>query len=229
MEALAGLMGTAVSKRAGSNHNRAGRDNNNHNRAGSSDDHNRPRDRSRSRRQQRRNDSRSVSHRRRRSPTPRQRREPDRRRRSPTRGRSRSTRRQSHRSPTPRTTYRSLTPRREGREATPPRKPPGRGAAPKKNRQLTPYKEEDKKDGSANAEGITQLLAICGGDSPIDDTQFPKWDTNLEGFLKELAKAPTVSKEKLDTLLEKNGLNKAHTNGKVGKLQQLLNFICNCE
>ena len=70
---------------------------------------------------------------------------------------------------------------------------------------------------------------ICGGANPIDDAQFPKWDTDIDGFLKELSKAPTVSKEKLDGLLEQNGLNKAFTNAKVGKLQQLLNFICNVD
>ena len=63
----------------------------------------------------------------------------------------------------------------------------------------------------------------------MDDAQFPKWKDDLQGWLKELAKAPGVNKEKLDGLLERNGLNKGHTNGKAGKIAQLLDFICNNE
>ena len=231
-DAFAGLMAAQLPKKNRKNEG-----------AGSSEDH-RKKERSPSRRQSRRDhgrnrDSRSPSHRRQRSPS-RRRRDSDRRRRSASRsrphGRSRSPpRRNAKRSPTPRrnakrspTPKGSLTPKRKSN--TPPRRNAGRGGAPKKNRQLTPYKqEEEKKAGAANAEAVTQLLMLCGGANPIDDAQFPKWDTDIDGFLKELSKAPTVSKEKLDGLLEKNGLKKAFTNEKVGKLQQLLNFICNVD
>ena len=38
-----------------------------------------------------------------------------------------------------------------------------------------------------------------------------------------------VTKEKRDGLLDRNGLAGGFTNAKVGKLMQLLNYICNVE
>ena len=74
-----------------------------------------------------------------------------------------------------------------------------------------------------------QLLALCGGDNPIDDTQFPKWDVDLQGWIREFAKAPGVSKDKLDALLDQNDLHKGLTNAKAGKVKQLLDHICRIE
>ena len=218
-DALAGFMASHVPKK-----NRKTDGN-----VGSSQYH-RKQGRSPSRRQTRRDrsrrrDSRSPSHRRPRSPS-RRRRNYDRRNRSHSRsrphGRSRTPpRRSPKRSPTPRRS-RTQTRRTHGRGDG--------GGGPKKNRQLTPFKAGEKKEeGAINAEAITQLLTLCGGPNPIDDAQFPKWDTDLNGFLKELAKAPTVNKEKLDGLLENNGFMKGFTNAKMGELQQLLNFICNAD